>query len=122
MYNFNTLVKICNLYYTMVCTALPLMLGSLCCLGLLFFFNGYKGICVHNFFSYTVFLPLHSLMQDLGVRNINIIRSLIHTAKLLRVKPVYVLRQLMRACGVFPEMATKLVWREQRWEKWVKAP
>ena len=60
-------------------------------------------------------------MQDLGVRIINIIRSLIHTAKLLRVKPVYVLRQLMRAWWVFPEMATKLVWREQRWEKWVKA-
>ncbi|KAB0340261.1 hypothetical protein FD754_023277, partial [Muntiacus muntjak] len=56
-------------------------------------------ICLHYFFSYTIFLLLHSLM------------SLIHTAKLLRVKPVYVLRQLIRACGVFPEMATNRYFR-----------
>ena len=118
MYNFNSLIKVHNIYYTMVCTTIPLMVGNLF-LGF-FFFSGYKGICVHNFFSYTVFLPLHSLMQDLGVRSINVIRSLIHTARLLRVKPVYMLRQLVRACRVFLEM-TKLVWREHRWKKWIKA-
>lgn len=84
----------------MVCTTLPLMLGSF----VVCFLMVIKASVYIIFFSYTIFLPLHSLMQDLGVRSINIIRSLIHTARLLRVKPVYVLRQLVRACGVFPEM------------------
>lgn len=58
-------------------------------------------------------------MRDFGVKGVNVIRPLIHIAKLLRVKPVY--RQLIRACEVFPEMVTKLVWEEQRREKRVKA-